>query len=98
MAIKFNTTGDYVDFGDITTVSGLTQFSVACWAYPTQDSSSLQYPILSKMNSSAENLRNFLSGIELRLDASGFRLKIFSSSRLITKNNMAYPILFIEVD
>jgi hypothetical protein len=52
----------------------------------------------TKMNSSAENLRSFLSGIELRLDASGFRLKIFSSSRLITKNNMAYPILFIEVD
>jgi hypothetical protein len=52
----------------------------------------------TRMNSSAENLRNFLSGIELRLDASGFRLKIFSSSRLITKNNIAYPFFFIEVD
>ena len=58
-----------------------------------------QFNIMStRMNSSAENLRNFLTGIELRLDASGFRLKIFSSSRLITKNNIAYPFFFIEVD
>jgi hypothetical protein len=52
----------------------------------------------TKVNSSAENLRIFLSGIELRLDASGFRLKVFSSSRHITKNNIAYPFFFLEVD
>lgn len=58
-----------------------------------------QFNIMStKMNSSAENLRNFLSGIELRLDAAGFRLKVFSTSRLITKNNIQHPFLFLEID
>ena len=52
----------------------------------------------TKLNSSAENLRKFLSGVELRLDASGFRLKIFSSTRVITKNNIPYPFFFLEID
>ena len=48
--------------------------------------------------SSAKNLRIFLSGVQMHLEAKGFRLNIYSNSQKITRNGILVPNLVYDAE
>lgn len=48
--------------------------------------------------SSSKNLRKFLSGIQMRIDSHGIKLKVYSPQRDIVVKGVQQPFFLIDVD
>lgn len=47
---------------------------------------------------SAKNLRIFLGGVQMHIEAQGFTLNIFSKTKRITRNNILTPNYFFDLE
>ena len=57
-----------------------------------------QFLKMSTRMSSSKNLRNFLAGVQLRLESHGVKIKIFTPQRDIVVNGVLQPFLIMDLD
>lgn len=57
-----------------------------------------QFLKMTTKMTSMKNLRLFLSGVQMHLEAKGFALNVYFPSKKITRNGMIVPNLYFEAE
>mgnify|MGYP006094846497 CR=1 FL=1 len=57
-----------------------------------------QFLKMTTKMSSAKNMRKFLGGIQLHLEAEGFRINVFPETNKIFRNGKLLPSFYFDMD
>lgn len=57
-----------------------------------------QFLKMTTKMSSAKNMRKFLGGIQLHLEAQGFRINVFPDKNKIVRNGKLLPTFYFDID